>query len=127
MQHSTRTLLWPAALLWVFPGAVGGCEKGRHGGSDDTATCPVCQDPQTLLDDQGQPTGFEQCADGAIDRVTQQTSSVPVVGNCHGDEDSLGCSSDADCGGDPLAVCAHWSDWGGGGGLPVRGGVGLGR
>lgn len=77
-----------------------GCAK-------DTGTCGVCDDPESVLDGLGNPTGFERCADGAVNRVSQESRTPDWSGDCRGDEDVLYCAQDSDCTEGDNGVCAH--------------------
>lgn len=60
---------------------------------------PLCHDAQPNLLASGEPSGFERCADGAVNRVVA-VLSVGVTNNgeaCHGDEQERACEADADC------------------------------
>ena len=73
------------------------------------ASTDLCVDPEPILDPTtGVNSGFVQCADGAINRVFA-VATVPAYSGsaCRGDEDSLGCTTDADCSDDVHGFCAH--------------------
>lgn len=78
----------------------------------DTAPFPPvsmrCEDPSPILDG-GVSTGLVRCADGSIDRV-QPPENLPLPGPdvpCTGEEESVGCTVDADCDGGAYGRCAH--------------------
>lgn len=81
-------------------GSSGDADAGTDAGTDEGSSCPLtCEDPEAVAD------GYVSCADGAINREVEGVLD-PELGleACHGDEDTLACSSDADCGG---GKCQH--------------------
>jgi len=64
----------------------------------DTATTSLCQDPESLLNASGESSGYERCADGAINRVGDVAQTPTIPGDtCAGTEADLDCLTDADC------------------------------
>ena len=65
----------------------------------DSDTARDCTNPTSQLDGTGAPTGFEQCEDGAVNRVEAVSVAVALNGpTCDGTEDVLNCTTDAQCG-----------------------------
>ncbi len=86
-----------ASLRALLLGAIG-CQ----------AEDPRCADPTPLLVASGAASGFEKCADGAINRVTSATFDPTNSGEaCRGDEPSGGCLTDADCSAGTNGRCVH--------------------
>lgn len=77
--------------------------------TDDTDLPTVgCEDPESILLADGGPSGFERCADGAVNRASAETFPPVNLGEaCHGDEESLACTTDADCTDGPNGRCMH--------------------
>ena len=68
-----------------------GCPGGKE-------SVLLCEDPQTILLTNGSNSGFERCADGAVNRVRAQPVDPTNSGRaCAGDEEQLFCSTDAEC------------------------------
>jgi len=79
------------ALFAAVGVSLTGCEALKNLTSD-------CKSPETLLDDEGDPTGYEQCADGTINRVEVVTVALELPGEtCEGTEADLQCTTDSDC------------------------------
>jgi hypothetical protein len=71
---------------------------------------PSCVDPAPVLIENGEPTGFVKCADGAINRVASATFKPVNTGEaCHGDEVGGGCLTDDECSAGPNGRCIHYS------------------
>jgi hypothetical protein len=87
-----------ASLRALLLGAIG-CQ----------AEAPRCVDRAPVLLESGAPSGFEKCADGAIDRVSS-AAFVPVNTGpvCTIDEPNSGCSKDADCTDGPHGRCNQY-------------------
>lgn len=68
----------------------------------------LCQNPQPILNADGQPTPYVQCADGAIDRPGGG-SCDPTINHqqCQGTEGFLECMQDSDCKDAPNGHCVH--------------------
>lgn len=80
------------------------CEKGERG-EKTGPTAPPCESPASI-DDRGAPTGFERCADGAINRRAAVAVSVGTAASaCEGTEDRLLCTGDEDCAERPNGHC----------------------
>ena len=61
-----------------------------------------------MLLDNGDPSGFVRCADGAVNRESAATFDATNPGErCHGDEDFRDCTTDAECGSVPHGACVH--------------------
>lgn len=97
---------------------------------------PTCTDPVAILDQEGNDTGWVQCADGTKHRQTIVECAPIVNANpCQGDEGFMNCTDDASCGEGSYCVhvgedwcdcytpCATDDDCGGGGGACVCEGV----
>lgn len=68
-----------------------------------------CQLPQSLLFANGEPSGFIQCADGAVNRLAAlpvPTPAAPLA--CQGDEPDQFCLSDEDCTAAANGRCGHF-------------------
>ena len=70
---------------------------------DDTDGCTnLCTDPEVVAD------GLWRCEDGAINRVAPggyDASLIELATECVGDEDTLLCTTDADCNAGPFGAC----------------------
>ncbi len=78
-----------------------GCPGGKE-------SALLCEDPQTILLTDGSNSGFERCADEAVNRVSDQPIDPVNSGpRCVGDEDVQNCSTDADCTEGPHGACIH--------------------
>jgi hypothetical protein len=71
------------------------------------SACPSskCRNPKPVVED-GQPTGFVRCSDGAVNR--EEALDCPKLSfarGCRGDEDVRQCEADADCTEKPNGVC----------------------
>jgi len=93
-----------SALLLALLAALGCPEPS----SDDTDGPGGCEQSTSLLHDDGEPTGFERCADGSIHRV-EALATDPLIPepSCAGDESWQDCTTDADCTFGPHGKCAH--------------------
>ncbi|MBT9554904.1 MAG: hypothetical protein IV100_02695 [Myxococcales bacterium] len=69
---------------------------------------PRCVDPTPVLLESGAASGFEKCADGAINRVAS-VAYDPMNGGeaCRGDEPAGGCLTDAECSVGTNGRCVH--------------------
>jgi hypothetical protein len=73
-------------------------------------TCHSCDGSTPVTDAAGNATGFEECDDGSFHRVSA-TALVPVVADtCAGTEDTLNCTTAADCTDKPNAMCRTYTD-----------------
>lgn len=72
----------------------------------ETFTELPCQNPVPVPQSDGQPSGYLKCADGTIHRAEKVACSGGTFAACQGNEASLGCLSDADCG-TGNGKCAH--------------------
>lgn len=89
-------------------------DTGDTGDTDDTGFGTVaCADPQSLLLPNGDPTGYELCADGSINRVSSADFDINEGWEaCRGDEADLNCTTDADCDDGEYGRCASLvSEW----------------
>jgi hypothetical protein len=85
-------------------GAGAGTTTGPGGG--DT----LCAGAQPILQDDGTESGYAQCPDGTVHRYAQMACSIEVGGSaCVGDEESISCTSDAECTSAPNGRCIHGS------------------
>jgi len=104
----TMPLRWLLATLLV----TAGCDPKDTDTSTTTDTATPtsgCEDPTTLLDSSGEPTGYEQCADGAINRAEAiSPTDVGSEPSCAGDEDWKGCTADDECTDGTGGVCLHY-------------------
>jgi hypothetical protein len=109
--HSLRVLLL-AAIACADPADPADKEvpddTGSPSDSGDTAgSDPDCQDPVSLLLNSGEPSGYEQCADGAVNRVSAENFGRDWdVDACRGDEGDFSCRADEDCTARPNGICA---------------------
>lgn len=79
-----------ASLRALLLGAIG-CQAA----SSDVSAQASCADPVPVLLENGEPTGFVKCADGAINRVACSAFEPVNTGEaCGGDEVGGGCSTD---------------------------------
>jgi len=70
---------------------------------------PLCVDPAPVLLENGEPTGFVKCADGAINRVASATFEPVNTGEaCRGDEVGGGCLTDDECSAGSNGRCVHY-------------------
>lgn len=69
------------------------------GETGDTGLVEVaCAEPQSLLLPSGDPSGYEACADGSINRVSSADFDINSGYDlCRGDEADLRCDADSDC------------------------------
>lgn len=80
-----------------------GCEGGER-------ASVACLNPTSLLLADGEPSGYEECADGAINRVYGVELDPNQTGEaCEGDEDDRDCVTDEDCGDGPFGFCGRAS------------------
>lgn len=102
----------PAALLL----AVGAC--GDDPLPDDSAPEPSvlgCDDPRSILDHAGQPSGYVRCADGSIDRseakpLAMEWYAARMDGCGYGKPGHEICTQDADCTERPNGKCeSFWT------------------
>ena len=107
----TRSLL----SLRVFLLAAVGCTDPSESEVPDDTGVPgdsgalggACVDPQSLLLKTGEPSGYEQCADGSVNRVSSEDFDiVQGIEACRGDEGDLNCHMDADCDAGAHGRCA---------------------
>ncbi len=82
-------------------GSAGSAGSGGTGG----AASKSCDDATPILQPTGEPSGFVKCADGSIDRVEQVTCVLQNKDTCLGTEETLGCTTAADCVAKPNGVC----------------------
>jgi hypothetical protein len=76
--------------------------------TDIDLTVIACDEPESIVLANGDPSGYERCADGAVNRASEQTFDPTNTGPaCSGDEESLGCATDAECTGGPNGRCIH--------------------
>lgn len=85
-------------------GNAGSAGSGGTGGTGGTAT-KSCDNATPILQPTGEPSGFVKCADGSIDRVEQVTCVLQNKDTCMGTEETLGCTTAADCVAKPNGVC----------------------
>ncbi len=93
-------------LLLLAAIAAEGCDVAP---TTATATEP-CPGAESLLSPGGLPTGFERCADGAVNRV--EALAVPADGlghACTGGTGAMECSNDNACTDGPRGQCV--GDW----------------
>ena len=78
------------------------------GDTADTADLAACADAESILLANGDPSGFERCADGAVNRVSAEPVDPTIPdARCRGDEADLNCTADSDCGDGPYGACLH--------------------
>lgn len=79
--------------------ALTGCPPGEK----EPARCP---DGESILLEDGGPSGFERCPDGAVNRVSAETFDPTIdVDACRGDEESRSCTTDDECTDRPNGRC----------------------
>ncbi|MCB9741495.1 MAG: ferritin-like domain-containing protein [Alphaproteobacteria bacterium] len=98
------------ASIALSAGCIGGSDDKvdslPDSSTDDSGATSACEGATPLNDSRGQPSGFEQCADGTINRVRTVTADATINDpTCAGDEDYLDCQTDADCTAQPHGVC----------------------
>lgn len=104
---------WLAALTL----GAGGCIDGKNddsaddsasddSGTDDTGQPSACEGGVSLLDAFGNPSGFEECPDGAIHRAEiLSTSAENSAQRCAGTESYTSCTTDSECTEHPNGAC----------------------
>lgn len=71
-------------------------------------TSDECKGSTAILDDAGEPTGFERCEDGTVHRVSVVATSADIdEPACEGTEAYRSCDTDADCTSGPNGRCIH--------------------
>lgn len=86
--------------------------------STGTGTTDKCVDPKPVLLPSGQPSGYVECADGAINRVEARSCDPGTVTGeaCSNPGEFAACQSDADCNEKPGGRClTQWGEFGGDG------------
>jgi len=79
--------------LTLLAAITGGCPP-----AEKPEVEPTCVDGTSILLEDGSPSGFERCADGAINRVEAGTFDPTIdLARCAGDEDSRTCAADGEC------------------------------
>lgn len=111
---------YPLLSLEVLLLAAIGCTGADKGGPDDsggdTGAAPACANAESILLDNGDPSGFERCEDGAVNRTAPVTVTPTNPGErCRGDEDQMSCNNDGECTDSPNGQCSHFDDMGDGG------------
>ncbi|MDP2316249.1 MAG: ferritin-like domain-containing protein [Pseudomonadota bacterium] len=92
MRRSSLTLLRLALL-----GALGACDLGKP---------DLCPDGESLLFADGSASGYERCADGAINRVEAMAVDPTITAEaCAGTEGFRACETDSDCTDGPHGKC----------------------
>jgi len=95
---SVQLALFAAVGLTTLPGCIP--DPDKPGDSGDTEITPesLCEDAESVLGSEGQPLGYERCADGTLNRVEVATLDPTIPGDtCAGTEADLDCLTDADC------------------------------
>lgn len=86
--------------------------------STGTGQTEKCVDPKPVFLPSGQPSGYVECADGAIDRVDALSCDPGTVTGeaCANPGEFASCQSDADCNAKPGGRClTQWGEFGGDG------------
>lgn len=75
-------------------------------GTGGTSTSTACTGSTPILLDDGSPSGFEACDDGAVHRVSAEPAPTTIgADRCRGDEAELSCEVDSDCTARPNGAC----------------------
>ncbi|MFZ5477771.1 MAG: ferritin-like domain-containing protein [Myxococcota bacterium] len=96
--------------------SLGACPLPGGDKSDDTAgepdgPCLGGASESVLLED-GSPSGYERCEDGTIHRVAVETYDPTIPTDaCAGDEEARSCETDADCTALPYGKCVTGTTW----------------
>jgi len=98
-RHPSVQLALFAAVGLTLPGCIFYPDKpGDSGDTNTTGTETLCEDPESVLGSDGQPLGYERCADGSLNRTEVATLDPTIPGDtCAGTESDLSCTVDADC------------------------------
>ena len=94
-RHPSVQLALFAAVGLTLPGCIVYPDK-----PDDTSvdTESLCESPESVLGSDGQPLGYERCADGSLNRVSDEVQDPTIPGDtCAGTEEDLSCTVDTDC------------------------------
>lgn len=121
-RSSQNTLLSPSfsalrgsllAALGLATAACGGNVTSGTGGTGGATS--GCENPTPILQPDGSESGYVKCADGAINRVAPVACvGAAVVDSCAGTEDTLDCTTAADCTGGPNGTCQSYAPGPGG-------------
>jgi hypothetical protein len=97
-------------------GADGSDGSDGSDGTDGGDGVPGCEDAEEIVDEAGEPTGYERCSDGSVNRRSFVAPSAVIERDrCEGTEDYLSCETDLDCNDGPHGACLHYPDDFGGG------------
>jgi hypothetical protein len=91
--------------MWILLAA---CTTSPTGGKTGTSSSPTtgvapCRGSTAVPYPDGATSGYEQCDDGRLHRVSDEPAPPPGTGDaCTGQESLVECAADEDCGGGEL-------------------------
>ena len=98
--------------LAVLVGCASGGGATDSANSKDSGTADLtCANAESLLLDDGSPSGFERCDDGAINRVSAETVDPSNPNESCLPSDSGTCTADAECADGANGRCTREQDW----------------
>ena len=91
------SLFGALGLVGCFPTSPKG-DTSAPGDDTSTTVTSLCEAPESILNADSEPSGYERCADGAVNRVSDEVQDPTIPGDtCAGTEADLSCETDAEC------------------------------